>query len=447
MKRKQTFQRKDTAFYGFLVISILLGVGSIILFDSWALDVHSRSRNGVVRDTKFTKNHRNCYPPPLPKHIENRNIPRKEAIATFCAKFEAWKALHPVCTTRLSPMNFSSATQCGIRPMLSNGGTSSAMMQYPSDAEEHFAEIHLRMAKWGQHDAHHMHTAANYSGPWIENYWIDVFLPKALASPCLHETFGIYVPLFLPWVDLWVANKFHYPDGFVDTLLGTLRPDVAYVTVSQGDMGISGYRELPMKKIPNILVLSAGGYGHVPIPLLKEEEFPTFGTNVPPSKRPHTFVYTGSLEHAPNNLRKKMHDNLLASDLDYTHYYGADWRRIMRSAVFNLVPRGYGRSAYHLMETLQSNCVPIYVYSDEPWLPYQELFDSIGYKTSFEELPHLAKQLASLPHSAIDRKEESISLLRRTHFSYAGTIQQIGLFLKEGAVSDLRCQTLPKSPR
>ena len=443
MKRKQAIQRMDTAFYGFLAISILLCVGNIILFDSSALAVHYRNRNGVVGDTKLTKNGRN--PPPLPKHTANRNIPRKEAIAAFRAKFEAWKALHPVCPTRLSPMNFSSAIRCGIRPR-STGGTSS-MMQYPSDAEEHFAEIHSRMAEWGQHDAHHMHKAANYSGPWIENYWIDVFLPKALASPCLRETFGIYVPLFLPWVDIWVANKFHYPDGFVDTLLGALRPDVAYVTVSQGDMGISGYRELPMKKIPNVLVLSAGGYGHVPIPLLKEEEFPTFGTNVPPSNRPYTFVYTGSLEHAPNNLRKKMHDNLLASDLDYTHYYGEDWRRIMRSALFNLVPRGYGRSAYHLMEALQSNCVPIYVYSDEPWLPYQELFDSIGYKISFEELPNLANQLASLPRSAIDKKEKRIALLRRSHFSYAGTIQQIGLFLKDGAVSDLNCQTLPKSPR
>jgi hypothetical protein len=50
----------------------------------------------------------------------------------------------------------------------------------------------------------------------------------------------------------------------VAALLGALRPSVAYVTVNQNDEGLS-VKELPMAQLPNVLVLSAGGYGHVPV--------------------------------------------------------------------------------------------------------------------------------------------------------------------------------------
>jgi hypothetical protein len=47
---------------------------------------------------------------------------------------------------------------------------------------------------------------------------------------------------------------------------------VLYITVSQNAVGITGDDELKMESIPNILVLSAAGYGHVPIPLLKQQQ-------------------------------------------------------------------------------------------------------------------------------------------------------------------------------
>ena len=48
-------------------------------------------------------------------------------------------------------------------------------------------------------------------------------------------------------------------------LAGILRKDVIYLVVSQDDQGLGVLSQLR----PNILVLSAGGYGHIPIPLIK----------------------------------------------------------------------------------------------------------------------------------------------------------------------------------
>jgi hypothetical protein len=59
----------------------------------------------------------------------------------------------------------------------------------------------------------------------------------------------------------------------------------------------------------------------------------------------------------------------------------------MADSQSSLVPRGFGRTAYHLMETLQMGLVPIYVYDDTPWVPYADLFQDLGYVTQVKHLP------------------------------------------------------------
>ena len=155
-----------------------------------------------------------------------------------------------------------------VRACLSLGD---AKLQYPLDAEAHFEEIHAAMGRWMNNSRYH--ATPDYSGPWIENWWISNFTSRwrsqAPGTP-LRATFGPYIPLLVPWVDKWVLDddvssqptNWSYPPEFVSTLLGVLRPTVPYVTVSQNDEGLQGKEELLMKNIPNVLVLSAGGYGH-----------------------------------------------------------------------------------------------------------------------------------------------------------------------------------------
>ena len=73
-----------------------------------------------------------------------------------------------------------------------------------------------------------------------------------------------------------------------------LREDVLYITVSQNADGFVGrceeFQHLQDKF--HITVLSAGGYGHVPIPLLKQQEIRR------PKRRPFP-LRTSVVRHEP----------------------------------------------------------------------------------------------------------------------------------------------------
>lgn len=327
--------------------------------------------------------------------------------------------------------------------------TPTLSLAYPvDDAEKHFNEIRYAMAPWAQHATHRMHKKSRYEGPWIENQWITAFeslMDNQDNHTCLNDHFGPFVPIFLPWVDHWVGSRFQYPEGFLDTLRSVLRPNVPYVTVSQSDVGL---HELGMAEISNLLVLSAGGYGHVPIPLLKQPELQNNYIDI--ANRTIGVSYVGSLKNAPHAMRRELHQHLreLNSTLRYEHYYGDAWRKSMAESRFSLVPRGYGRTAYHLMEALQMGLVPVHVYSDIPWVPYADLFrQELGFVTDLHGLDQLiAGQLERMTTADLRQRERRIVELRTSHFSFEGALEQIKLFLN-GGDSDLRCQKLPGSAR
>lgn len=97
-----------------------------------------------------------------------------------------------------------------------------------------------------------------------------------------------------------------YPGNFTTDLKRLLRPDVLYITVSQNDEGIAGGKHdvLPMSDVPNPLVLSAGTYGHVPVPLLKQPVSPCL--SLTPFSRKYDFVFAGTVGNAPHKMRESM---------------------------------------------------------------------------------------------------------------------------------------------
>ena len=127
---------------------------------------------------------------------------------------------------------------------------------FPADAEEHFEQIN--------HIAKHfrsipIHKYSNYSGPWIENIWIERFGKRPL------QDFSGMIPLFFNWVDALLVDRMPEMEK---ALSSVLRPNVLYVTVSQSAEGLDQFSMLH----PNVLVLSCGGFGHIPLPLLKRPE-------------------------------------------------------------------------------------------------------------------------------------------------------------------------------
>jgi hypothetical protein len=236
----------------------------------------------------------------------------------------------------------------------------------------------------------------------------------------------------------------------VATLLSVLRPTVPYVTVSQNAGGIpGGHSNLSMAIMPNLLVLSAGGLGHVPIPLLKQTE--EIQNVIPIQDRSYFATYLGSLSNSPRNLRKRLHEQMRNLSLTYnftykTSYGGVNWRTLMTMSRFSLAPRGFGRTSYHLNEILQMGLIPIQVYDDMPWIPYAGRFHEVGFSVNLDGLAELVLRLHHMPIEEIKVMEARVGALRQSHFWTDGILTQIGNFL-QALPNDLRWQPCPRERR
>lgn len=332
-------------------------------------------------------------------------------------------------------------------------------LAYPPDARAHFDEIHRALDNYS-----HVSYArlAGYRGPWIENRWIAATradLARAdAAGGSLRDVAGPFVPLLVPWVDEWLAPRmWHYPPGMVEKLLGLLRPGVAYVTVSQNDCGVTGdfarerlgaYQFDAAADAPNLLVLSAGGYGHVPVPLLKQPE--ALAARRPPRERRYFASFVGSLHTAPGRLRYAMNDTLhafaAARGVEVFVGKAQDWRGVMADSRFSLCPRGFGRSSYHVAETINLGLVPVHVYSDTPWLPYPERFADVGFNASIDGFADLLGALHALPDAEVERREANAERFSASHFNFDAALGQIRRFIVNGT-GDLRCRPPPTGTR
>lgn len=134
-------------------------------------------------------------------------------------------------------------------------GKNPVHFKFPHDAEKHFEYIKNRTVDYRKVV---VHEYAGYSGPWIENIFIEKFLNKPL-----HHFRGL-IPIYIQFIDSQILRGRHF-DYIYAELTEILRPNVLYLAISQGDVGLG---KIGMHH-PNILAMAAGGFGHIPLPLVK----------------------------------------------------------------------------------------------------------------------------------------------------------------------------------
>lgn len=352
----------------------------------------------------------------------------------------------------------------------------SGSFQFPDDAIQHFQDIFSITTLWRDCSVHFYH---GYHGPWIEQYWMEVFKThrhriESNDLAWFRKTFGGAIPIFAQWTDcsnhgigLGSRHCDHNDQQrqsckVIDALRKILRPNVAYVTVAQHDCGIIGSWcnwngfHVPISPIlkhttHNIFVFSAGGYGHSPIPLIMGHR-QTESVHQP-ANRMYNISYVGTVGHAPRLFRENLGKWLgkFAKRNNETIFYGRSdkWVSVMKNSKLQLSPRGFGRSAFHIYEALQMGLVPVYVYDDEEWIPYigspNDVILRINASTKLSTNGGLTK-LLDFDDDQISAREQKIKTLIATHFTYEGTMMQIMGFLQAGeAGSDLRCRSLPKT--
>ena len=241
---------------------------------------------------------------------------------------------------------------------------------FPHDADKHYAELKKATEKFRKAP---VHEYSNYEGPWIENLFIQKFIDKPLSY------FQGFIPLFVQWIDTQILRGPHF-NNIHEELNKLLRPGVIYLAVSQGDVGLG----LIGAAHPNILVLSAGEYGHVPIPLVKSEvahrphahhigvlnitvQDEVNGKAVVPQEYKRDIGFFGTLNQQNSGRQEILEKIATAADkLNMTHTYGLTdkWQKEMGASRFNLCPRGYGRSSFRFAESIQIGRIPVFLWDD-----------------------------------------------------------------------------------
>jgi hypothetical protein len=277
-------------------------------------------------------------------------------------------------------------------------------------------------------------------GPWLEETWMKM---EAEAD---FDDFGPFVPIFVPWVKLWVRtmkSKAYW--NILPKILDLIRPDFVYVTLCHNSAGIEGKDNYTRRIPPNLLVMSQGGKGHIPL-LLWLRELHWRDYPIPDSYK-YDAVFLGYAgNHWMRFEMKKAMVDILAPDRVFIGHR-PNWTIYFNQSKFIMAPRGYGRNSFRIWETLQMGMVPIYIYTDFLWLPFYDSINwsSIAIIVHLSEMNETLRQLHDFPIERIKEMRLKIRSMWDSHFSIAATWRHIRGFLKYGfAGSDLRCA--PYSP-
>lgn len=311
--------------------------------------------------------------------------------------------------------------------------------KFPDDAEAHFQELKEKTLGFRNYP---MHEYANYSGPWLENIFISRFIDKPLSY------FQGFIPIFVQWIDAQILRGKHF--GNIDrSLAKIIRPDVIYLAISQGDVGLDGMSV----NFPNILVLSAGGYGHVPIPLIRSEmEYVEPGTFT----QDLSFFGEVGWRGRRGEMLTKVKKLVDVYGLNYKQGIGSHWASEMQKSRFNLAPSGYGRSSFRFTESIQMGRIPVLMYDDTPWIPYRntsisvEVFGFIaGLRGSDDTIEIMIQKIQSQSQEDFHRHLKSLKELRK-YYTYEGLMIQIEQFMRDPFGENggyLRCEVFPRSER
>lgn len=275
------------------------------------------------------------------------------------------------------------------------------------------------------------HCWSGFCGPWLEDIW------NKMENEDFH-IFGPFIPLFVPWSEMWITNSTLYIN-WRNKIIELLQKDYFYITLSSNSAGIEGRDEQRRILPDNLLIISSGGRGHIPILMFMKELSPN---DYPINENyEYDLMFVGTYRYKIRQYIIANYSKMLGKKFKYLDKY-TNFRIQYDQAKFVCAPRGYGRSSYRLSEILQTGRVPVYVYNDIIWLPY---YNSINWSdfsiiTNVSRLNETIDQIKNTPVSEITQMRRKIKSMYYTHFSIDGTFKHIKSFLLYGfSKSDLRC--------
>jgi len=272
-----------------------------------------------------------------------------------------------------------------------------------------------------------VHTYAGYCGPWLENVYFSHFIEKRPQSKLL------YLPVF--WTDLWchllqVQNRKDIPEllrqveefrVFITTLFNEMKESGQnFYTVIQHDHGrvMYEFKFMGVKMPDCLLVYAQSGIGEVTLPLLKDMYLLKRPVN---RNKKHLVSFCGNTSTDMElGIRSKM-DTVCREKFGnrYVNYCGDQWVSIMADSIFSLCPRGCANTSFRLYEALQIVSIPIYIYTETPTLPYQDMvpWEKFSIMIKSDEVDHIPEIILSLSREQVDYMLVTIEVVRN-YFTY-----------------------------
>jgi len=159
---------------------------------------------------------------------------------------------------------------------------------------------------------------------------------------------------------------------------------------SEGYFTIAQYDDGPKLQLPENTIVFGACSGNIPIPLIYEDSKNTL-QSIPKksfNNKPILCSFVGNI--TCNLLRPNVREimfNCFSNNPLFKMINSGGWTPSVNgnlqkifiettlNSKFALAPRGYGRSSFRFFECFQLGTIPIYLWNDQNWLPFQDVIN------------------------------------------------------------------------
>jgi hypothetical protein len=225
------------------------------------------------------------------------------------------------------------------------------------------------------------------NGLYMEEFFLDYVSKNnikydkngRLYIPCLWTNFQ---------TESWFRERKNYMQQVLDNWVLDHPNKPGYFTVVQHDDG-------PMLQLPPGTLIYGACNGQIPLPLIYQDiDNRLASVNKKTFKNKQILCsFVGSATH---NVRNNL-INQYKNDYRFKFSIRDGWTNQVQqdhqnlfvdmtvNSKFALAPRGYGKSSFRFFECFLLGTIPVYVWDDKEWLPYQDILDYDKFSISIHE--------------------------------------------------------------
>jgi Exostosin family len=228
------------------------------------------------------------------------------------------------------------------------------------------------------------------NGLYLEEYFLNKIMNDiSLQTANENKDKKKYIPAL--WTNFQIESWFQYErenmQAALDKWVDQNPSDYGYFTIVQYDDG-------PLLRLPPNTIVYGACSGDIPIPLIYQDVNDTLVSYASTNKKSFheksilcSFVGNITANHVQPNVRQIMFDALYHKSDNFCMINSGGWTASVNenlqqvfivntiNSKFALAPRGYGRGSFRFFECFQLGTIPIYIWNDVNWLPFQDVID------------------------------------------------------------------------